>query len=71
LKFTPYTRTLTVRLCVELLTVFSTEPRVSVRLSVALSMRDMLQVPLGWCSSGLSAKEYTLMPLDGTFSWCW
>jgi autotransporter-associated beta strand protein len=29
----------------------------SVRLSVALSMREKLHVPLGWCSSGFRANE--------------
>jgi len=33
-------------------------------------MREKLHVPLGWCSSGLSAKEYTLMPTDGVRAWC-
>lgn len=28
----------------------------------AVSMRDILRVPLGWCSSGLREKEYTLIP---------
>jgi len=50
--------------------VLSTDLAVRVSCRVALSMRDMLQVPLGWCSSGLRAKEYTLIPAFGTFSWC-
>ena len=28
----------------------------------AVSIRDILRVPEGWCSSGLRANEYTLMP---------
>lgn len=30
---------------------------VRMRLRVAVSIREKLQVPDGWCSSGLSAKE--------------
>jgi hypothetical protein len=33
------------------------EASVSVRFSVALSIREKLQLPEGWCSSGLMAKE--------------
>jgi hypothetical protein len=32
---------------------------------VALSILEKLQVPDGWCSSGLIANEYTLIPLAG------
>src|SRR5210317_1089820 len=35
----------------------------------ALSMREKLQVPVGWCSSGLSAKEYEYTPGAGQPVW--
>src|SRR5210317_598182 len=35
----------------------------------ALSMREKLQVPVGWCSSGLSAKEYEYTPGYGQPEW--
>src|SRR5210317_1320854 len=42
----------------------------------ALSMREKLQVPVGWCSSGLSAKEYEYTPGAGQpewwlYAWTW
>ena len=38
---------------------------------VALSIREKLQEPEGWCSSGLRAKEYRLIPVSGARVWCW
>src|SRR6056300_788970 len=35
----------------------------------ALSMREKLHVPVGWCSSGLSAKEYEYTPGYGEPEW--
>src|SRR6056300_1420119 len=35
----------------------------------ALSMREKLHVPVGWCSSGLSAKEYEYTPAYGLPLW--
>src|SRR6056300_637595 len=42
----------------------------------ALSIREKLQVPVGWCSSGLSAKEYEYTPGYGQpewwlYAWTW
>jgi hypothetical protein len=39
--------------------------------STALSRHEKLHVPLGYCSSGLSADEYTLIPVSGLLLWCW
>ena len=41
------------------------------RIRVALSILEKLQVPDGWMSSGLSAKLYTWIASIGTFVWCW
>jgi hypothetical protein len=39
---------------------------------VALSIREKLQEPEGWWSSGLMAKEYRLRPPEvGMLVWCW
>ena len=38
---------------------------------VALSIREKLQVPEGWWSSGFKAKEYTLIPSAGVLLKCW
>src|SRR6056300_1982300 len=47
--------------------VASVEPMVTA--TWALSMREKLQVPVGWCSSGLSAKEYEYTPGAGLPEW--
>jgi hypothetical protein len=39
-------------------------PEVNFKFNLALSILEKLQVPLGWCSSGLRANEYTPMPSD-------
>ena len=38
---------------------------------VALSIREKLQVPEGWCSSGVRAKEYTFTPSAGVLEKHW
>ena len=35
----------------------------------AISIREKLHVPLGWCSSGFKENEYTFIPIAGQFSW--
>ena len=42
--------------------------------NIAVSILEKLQVPLGWCSSGFRANEYTLIILSNLevyASWEW